>query len=319
MVGAPGTVTGGAASVTTVCDGADSGPRPIAFRAAAVQVYVLSPLRCTTRTGDFGSLSACAAPPSLETHMARYETIFAPPLLAERANATVTPSVAAVTVVMPGAPGPVAGVAPAAVPSAAPATATAVTSASLSPLTRPPPTASASRPLARRIAIVVVLGRERKQLFGSGPPDPAQVAVEIRPNPTYEADHAAVTGGDLLDDVVGQQDAHVGRLHPLRSFVLVADPDRAAVADRPPVRELEHVVAVDVHRIAAHQLELAVDLDAGFLLQLAAGGVLGQLVGLDQTPGQEELAGQRGAPRPFQQEDLVPALGIHHRRERVHR
>jgi hypothetical protein len=50
-----------------------------------------------------------------------------------------------------------------------------------------------------------------------------------------------------------------------------------------PVGELQAVAAVDPDRVGADQLELALDVEAALLEQLAAGALLGQLAPLDRT------------------------------------
>ena len=91
----------------TGADGNEAAPRPLRFRAATVQVYVLPELRSLTLIGDEWRVFERVRPPLLDVQIALYSKIDDPPLLAGGENATVTLWCPAVADVIVGAPGTV--------------------------------------------------------------------------------------------------------------------------------------------------------------------------------------------------------------------
>lgn len=118
IVGAPGTVTIGGASVTNGADAGDGTPKPTRFPASTSQVYVFDAVS-RTRIGEFRCVFVRLAPPSLDVHETRYWRIFAPPSEAGAETVTDTPATPGVAAVIVGAPGTVGRGAPAAITTGA--------------------------------------------------------------------------------------------------------------------------------------------------------------------------------------------------------
>src|SRR4051794_16800268 len=160
----------------------------------------------------------------------------APPLLAGRANATVTLSTPAVTDVILGALGTVAGPAPATVGTNMTAHAATAPIVVLEPTRTGPPCPSARhncRP--QRLLHVTVPAPKKKRPRSEGLFAP-QIPVQIGPNPPNEVQHALVTAGDPVDHVVREQQLHIRRFDPLRAIVLVADRDVSGKDEHAPRR-----------------------------------------------------------------------------------
>src|SRR5262249_52747140 len=140
--------------------------------------------------------------------------------------------------------------------------------------------------------------------------DATQVAVEVGPDVAHEREDAAVPRSHGLDGLVGQQLAHPDRIDPPSAIVLVADRHLAVAGQPTPVGQLEALAPVHPDRVGADQLQLALDLEAALLAELAPGRVLGELVALDRATGQEPLAAH-GAAGPAEQQDLLAPLHVH--------
>ena len=112
-------------------------------------------------------------------------------------------------------------------------------------------------------------------------------------------------------------DAHLDRIDPTGAVVLVAHDD-LTVDERPAIRELQAVAAVDPDRVRADELELSVDVEARLFDQFAPGRVLRELTRLDRTSGEEPLPRERTAGA-LQQEDLTVTLGVYDRGQGVER
>ncbi len=122
--------------------------------------------------------------------------------------------------------------------------------------------------------------------------DSAQVTVEIGPHVAHESGDALIALRDGLDDVIGQQDAHVYGLYPHLIVVFAAEHD-VTISDSAAVRKLQTVAAVDPDRIGTDEFQLSVDAQPALLEQLPLGGILGKLVRVGST-----RLGVEGAPLP---------------------
>ena len=146
-------------------------------------------------------------------------------------------------------------------------------------------------------------------------PGPLEVAIEIDGDMAQQRQHVLVTVGEVLEEVLVQQESQHRRVDPVRVVVLAPELHLSR-PDRAPIGKLQAVPPVDPHGIGPDQLELALDLEAALLAELARRRLLRQLARLDPPAGHEELVRQR-AGRPLEQEDLTVALGVDDHREGV--
>lgn len=124
----------------------------------------------------------------------------------------------------------------------------------------------------------------------------------------HESGDALIALRDGLDDVIGQQDAHVYGVYPHLIVVFAAEHD-VTISDSAAVRKLQTVAAVDPDRIGADEFQLSVDAQPALLEQLPLGGILGKLVRVGSTARKKPLARQCPAS-PLEEQDLIVSLRV---------